>query len=63
MKKHAVSAQPAILLQNKREREDVQERQHAIKNSWPEKKGKNKNNNIYATTTATNNGKRRTRER
>ena len=33
MKKHAVSAQPTILLQNKREREDVQERQHAIKNS------------------------------
>ena len=30
MKKHNVSEQPTFLLQNKRKREDVQERQHVI---------------------------------
>ena len=30
MEKHTVSQQPTSLLQNKREREDVQERQHVI---------------------------------
>ena len=39
MKKHNVSEQPTSLLQNKREREDVQERQHVIEKQLIRKGG------------------------
>ena len=40
MKKHNVSEQPTSLLQNKREREDVQERQHVIEKQLIRKGGR-----------------------
>ena len=39
MKKRTVSQQPTTLLQNKREREDVQERQHVIEKQLIRKGG------------------------
>ena len=39
MEKHTVSQQPTTLLQNKREREDVQESQHVIEKQLIRKGG------------------------